>query len=68
MGLPVILQADRSECGLACLAMIAGHYGYRSTLREQRTKFRVSLRGTTLGSLRDYGEQLGLSRPSARSA
>ena len=31
MGLPVILQADRSECGLACLAMIAGYYGYRST-------------------------------------
>ena len=61
MALPVILQADRSECGLACLAMIAGYFGYRSTLRELRTKFRVSLRGTTLGSLRDYGEHLGLT-------
>ena len=66
MGLPVILQADRSECGLACLAMIAGYYGYRSTLRELRTKFRVSLRGTTLASLREYGEQLGLTSRALR--
>ena len=66
MALPVILQADRSECGLACLAMIAGYFGYRSSLRELRTKFRVSLRGMTLGSLRDYGEQLGLASRALR--
>ena len=66
MALPVILQADRSECGLACLAMIAGYFGYRSTLRELRAKFRVSLRGTTLASLRDYGAQLGLTSRALR--
>ena len=66
MALPVILQADRSECGLACLAMVAGYFGYRSTLRELRAKFRVSLRGTTLASLCDYGEQLGLTSRALR--
>ena len=66
MALPVILQADRSECGLACLTMIAGYFGYRSTLRELRAKFRVSLRGTTLASLRDYGAQLGLTSRALR--
>jgi len=25
--LPIILQAEASECGLACLAMIAGYHG-----------------------------------------
>ena len=25
---PVIVQAERAECGLACLAMVAGYYGF----------------------------------------
>ena len=67
MRLPVILQADRAECGLACLAMIAGYYGHRSTLRELRTRFRLSLRGTTLGNLRDCAEKMGLSSRPVRA-
>ena len=61
MKLPVVLQSERSECGLACLAMVAGFYGYRSTLREFRSKFRHSLRGTTLRHLRDCGASIGLN-------
>lgn len=26
---PVILQSEASECGLACLAMIFNYYGYK---------------------------------------
>ena len=60
MGPPVILQADRSECGLACLAMVAAFFGHQATLREFRSRFRHSSRGITLRRLRDCAEQLGL--------
>ena len=59
MRIPVVLQADAAECGIACLAMVAAHFGHRETLREYRSKFRVSQRGTTLANLRNYAEKLG---------
>ncbi|MDE0036808.1 MAG: peptidase domain-containing ABC transporter [Gammaproteobacteria bacterium] len=61
MPVPVVMQSERSECGIACLAMVAGYHGYRSTLRELRSKFRLSLRGMTLRRLRDCAESLGLA-------
>ena len=33
---PVILQQERAECGLACLAMIAAYFGRRSDLHALR--------------------------------
>lgn len=59
MRIPLILQADQAECGLACMAMVAAYHGHRETLRAYRAKFRVSQRGTTLGELRNYAERLG---------
>ena len=67
MRLPVILQSDRAECGLACLAMIASYYGHRSTLRELRSRFRLSMRGTTLGTLRECAEKMGLRCRAVRA-
>ena len=58
MRLPVILQADRAECGLACLAMVAGYFGYRAPMHEYRRRFRISQRGMTLLRLRNLAEQL----------
>ena len=66
MRLPVILQADRAECGLACLAMVAGYYGHCATLRELRVRLRLSMRGTTLRKLRDCAEQMGLNCRAVR--
>ena len=60
MRIPVILQSDRSECGLACLAMVAAFHGHRDTLRGHRSRFRISQRGVTLADLRRYAEQTGL--------
>lgn len=60
MRIPLILQAERAECGLACVAMVAAAFGHRATLREHRARFPISLRGTTLRALRDYAESLGL--------
>ena len=66
MRLPVILQADRAECGLACLAMVAGYYGHHATLRELRSRFRMSMRGATLRKLHNCAEQMGLNSRAVR--
>ena len=47
--------------------MIAGYYGHRTTLRELRSKFRLSMRGTTLATLRDCAEKMGLSCRAVRA-
>lgn len=62
--LPLILQTERAECGLACLAMIAAYHGYRSDLATLRQRFPVSLKGSTLRDLIHVAAQLSLaSRP-----
>ena len=49
--LPLILQTEATECGLASLAMVAGHHGFRTDLSTMRRLFLVSIKGTTLGHL-----------------
>lgn len=58
---PMIQQSEASECGLACLAMIAGYHGYRTDLVALRQRFSFSLKGATLGQLMDCAEKIGLS-------
>ena len=48
---PLILQTEAAECGLACLAMIAGHNGYRTDLPTLRSQYAISLKGTNLTGL-----------------
>ncbi|MDN4575997.1 ABC transporter [Pandoraea cepalis] len=48
---PTILQTEAAECGLACLAMIAGRYGRCVDLQSLRARFPVSPRGATLASV-----------------
>jgi ATP-binding cassette subfamily B protein RaxB len=57
---PVILQAEASECGIACIAMIASHFGYCTDLPELRKRFSISLKGSTLEDLARLSETLGL--------
>jgi ATP-binding cassette subfamily B protein RaxB len=45
---PVILQAEAAECGLACLAMVAGAHGLDTDLPTLRQRFSLSLKGVTL--------------------
>jgi ATP-binding cassette, subfamily B, bacterial CvaB/MchF/RaxB len=60
----VILQTESSECGLASLAMVANHYGYRADLADLRRKFPISLKGATLEHLMRHATALQLaSRP-----
>jgi ATP-binding cassette, subfamily B, bacterial CvaB/MchF/RaxB len=57
----MILQSERTECGLACIAMVANHYGHALTLPSLRRRFPVSTRGSDLNRLIEIAGRLGFS-------
>lgn len=59
--LPLILQGEAAECGLACIAMVAGYHGYETDLLTLRRRHPVSMKGATLAQLIDVAEALNLS-------
>lgn len=59
--LPVILQAEAAECGMACLAMILGFHGHAIDLGTLRRRNAVSLKGATLRDLINLADAMGLS-------
>ncbi len=61
---PLILQQERSECGLATVAMVAGHYGHEVGLHSLRGQASMSSRGATLKDLVEVAQELRLiARP-----
>ena len=40
---PLVLQTEPTECGLACLAMVLGHYGHNLSLFSLRREYAVSI-------------------------
>jgi len=64
--LPVILQAESAECGLACLAMILNYHGYKVSLRELRATSSVSLKGIKLTTLSKLAVSFGLNTRPVR--
>jgi ATP-binding cassette subfamily B protein RaxB len=64
--LPVILQTEAAECGLACLAMIATYHGRGTDLTSLRRRHAISLKGTTLAALVEVAERLGLAARAIR--
>ncbi len=65
--LPLILQTEAAECGLACLAMVAGSFGAHMDLREARARFSISLKGTTMAELVRMAGSLGLTARGLRA-
>ncbi len=62
--LPLLLQDELSECGLACIGMIANFFGARIDLPSLRQKFSISAKGVTLADIVQMAQQLGLqARP-----
>lgn len=59
--LPIILQTESAECGLACLAMIAHYYGYKTDLWSLRQKYPISQKGATLQTLVKIAERINLA-------
>lgn len=61
---PIILQSEAAECGLACVAMIASSLRHRVSLAELRRRKPVSLAGINLSGLMDAAQSIGLdARP-----
>lgn len=58
---PMIIQTEAAECGLACLAMVSGYHGHRIDLSTLRARFALSLKGSNLAQLVRYASDLNLS-------
>ncbi len=59
--LPMLVQNEVAECGLASLAMVSGYYGNNVNLRDIRNMFALSQEGTNLLNLMELAERLELS-------
>ena len=66
MRVPVILQTEAAECGLACLSMVASAHGKHMELRDLRQQFQVSSHGMTMADLVRFAEALQLSARALR--
>jgi ATP-binding cassette, subfamily B, bacterial CvaB/MchF/RaxB len=64
--LPVIVQTEMAECGLACLAMIASYHGFATDMISLRRKFSISSHGTGLKQLMEMARRLHLSPRALR--
>ena len=64
--LPVLLQTEAAECGVACLAMIASYYGHAVDVPTLRRRFAVSMHGSTLAGLMQFAARLGLATRAVR--
>ena len=60
-GVEPVLQTEVTECGLACLAMIANHHGHDLDLASLRERHLVSLRGASLKDIITIAGTLGLA-------
>jgi ATP-binding cassette subfamily B protein RaxB len=58
---PDIRQAEAAECGLACLAMIAGYHGRHMDLATLRRRHPISVRGASLRNVTSMAAELDLA-------
>jgi ATP-binding cassette subfamily B protein len=63
-----VRQIDEMDCGAACLAMIADHFGRRVSLARIRQLVNTGLDGTSLRSLCSAAEELGLAARSVKAS
>lgn len=64
--LPVVLQTEEAECGLACLAMVAGFHGHKTDLTSLRHLYPISAHGATLKQIMDFSQHMGLAPRALR--
>lgn len=64
--LPLIRQTEAAECGVACLAMIAGWHGHRIDLPNLRSRFNISTHGMAFAHLIECAQVLKLSGRAVR--
>jgi ATP-binding cassette, subfamily B, bacterial CvaB/MchF/RaxB len=59
--LPMIYQTEAAECGLACLAMVAGVHGLDIDLPGIRAKLSVSLKGMNMSQVIEGAQAIDLA-------
>ncbi|WP_330832680.1 peptidase domain-containing ABC transporter [Piscinibacter sp.] len=64
---PMLLQTEAAECGLACLAMVAAYHGLNTDLPTLRQRFTLSLKGVTLMDLTRIAGQMQLNARALRA-
>lgn len=64
--LPLILQTEAAECGLACIAMIASFYGRHTDLVRLRQQYSISTQGANLKQIMHIAANMGLSTRALR--
>ena len=58
---PLILQSEAPECGIACVAMIASYHGHRTDLAAMRMRLAPSMKGVTLQHIASIAQTMKLS-------
>jgi ATP-binding cassette, subfamily B, bacterial CvaB/MchF/RaxB len=59
--IPVIRQSAATECGLACVAMIASYYGMQTDLTPMRQRLTPSMKGLTFRHIAALAESMNLA-------
>ena len=59
--IPLILQSEIAECGLASMAMVAFYHGHKLDMPAMRKRFSANLKGMNLQQLIELGDGLGLA-------
>ena len=58
---PMILQSEAPECGIACVAMVASYHGFRTDLAAMRLRLAPSMKGVTLKHISTIADTMGLA-------
>jgi ATP-binding cassette, subfamily B, bacterial CvaB/MchF/RaxB len=58
---PLILQSEIAECGLASMAMVASYFGHKLDMAAMRKRFSANLKGMNLQKIIELGDSLGLA-------
>jgi len=58
---PLILQSEAPECGVACVAMIASYHGLRTDLSAMRMRLAPSMKGVTLQHIAAMAGSMNMS-------
>jgi HlyB family type I secretion system ABC transporter len=66
--IPIVRQIDEMDCGAACLAMMCRHFGRQVSLARIRQLVNTGRDGTSLRSLCQAGEELGLATRSVKTS
>src|SRR5215213_6730183 len=64
--LSLVLQTEASECGLACIAMLAQYHGLPTSLVDLRRAHGMSLKGATLKDLTRISGHVGFATRPVR--